>query len=72
MAKKKPLPCYAELAPDEQARVLGHVEEHIRYAVRKGGAAGISDLAQWVCVNLDNEAVRTTLDYLAKYPPAKK
>jgi hypothetical protein len=71
MAKKKTLPCYAELSPDEQARVLGHVEDHIRYAVRKGGPAGISDLAQWVCTNLDNDVVRTTLDYLARRPPTK-
>jgi hypothetical protein len=71
MAKKKTLPCYADLSPNEQAKVLGHVEDHIRYAVRKGGPAGISDLAQWVCTNLDNEAIRTTLDYLAKRPPTK-
>lgn len=71
MAKPKPLPCYAELGPEEQARVLGYVEEHIRHAVRKGGAAGISDLAHWVCVNLDADKVKTTLDYLARRPPTK-
>jgi hypothetical protein len=31
----------------------------------------MSDLAIWVCTNLDNEAVRTTLDYLAKRPDKK-
>ena len=71
MSKRKPLPCYADLAPAEQARVLNHVEDHIRHAVRKGGAAGISDLAQWVCTNLDNEVVRAPLDYLAKRPDKK-
>lgn len=71
MAKKKTLPCYAELAPDEQARVLGHIEDHLLTCVRKGSPASISDFAIWICNNLDSAAVRTALDYLAKHPQRK-
>ena len=71
MAKKKTLPCYAELAPDEQARVLCHIEDHLLTCVRKGSPANISDFAIWVCNNLDTTAVRTALDYLAKRPQTK-
>lgn len=71
MAKKKTLPRFADLTPAEQARVLAHIEDHLLTNVRKGGPSAISDFAFWVCNNLDSEAVRATIDYLAKRLPTK-
>lgn len=68
MAKRKALLSFKDLMPVEQARVLAHVEEHIRYTFRKGGPSGIPDLAFWVCSNLDNDAVRATINHLKGRP----
>jgi hypothetical protein len=71
MSKKKTLPRYSDLTPDEQARVLAHIEDHLLTNVRKGGPAAISDFAFWICNNLDSDAVRAAVDYLAKRHPTK-
>lgn len=69
--KPLPLPRFSDLTPDEQARVLAHIEDHLLTNVRKGGPAAISDFAFWICNNLDGEAVRAAIDYLAKRHPTK-